>query len=89
MSETMTLYKLLMLGLIFNSVMVGIFSFVNDSGLANIENCDVTNILPNESAGGVPNQIVSCEPSGLPYWYYIFWLIIDGVLIYAVIPFIK
>lgn len=89
MSETKALLGLLMLALVFNITMIGIFDFVNTQGLDKV-NCNVDPSLEyNESYAGAPEGMSHCEPEGLPWWYYLIWAIIDGVLIYAFVPFIK
>lgn len=83
---------MLMLALIFNVTMLGIFDFVTAQGLSDIE-CEagsfqynVTDIAESEN---VPQEMQHCTPAGLPWWFYIIWAIIDGVLIYAFVPFVK
>ncbi len=92
MSETRGLYQMLMLALIFNIVMLGIFDFLNSQNLTNI-NCDTGsfqyNITNIDESDSIPQQINHCEPEGLPWWFYAIWIIIDGVLIYAFVPFVK
>lgn len=93
MSETIGLYRILMLALIFNTIMYGVFDFVNVQGLGNLE-CSTTpslqyNLTDVAESESVPQNVEHCEPAGLPWVFYAIWLIIDGVLIYAFIPFVK
>jgi hypothetical protein len=92
MSETKGLYSLLMLALIFNIAMYGIFDYVNSEGYLDVS-CPNPQLAYNvtyvEGDPGVPQSVLSCEPEGLPWWYYAVWGIINGVLVYAFIPFVK
>ena len=92
MSETKGLYSILMLALIFNTVMYGVFDFVNASGVDTIE-CELGDFGQNDtgvvSGQSSPTTFEGCEPAGLPFWYYAIWLIINGVLVYAFLPFVK
>lgn len=93
MSETRALYSLLMLALIFNGLMYGVFDFINVQGLGTLD-CSNTpslqyNLTDVEESNNVPQNVEHCEPAGLPWVFYAIWLIIDGVLIYAFIPFVK
>lgn len=94
MSETRALYGLLMLAVIFNGIMIGLFDFINVQNLSNID-CDDQytsfqyNITDIEESESIPQTAQHCTPEGLPWPFYALWIIIDGVLIYAFIPFVK
>jgi hypothetical protein len=82
-----------MLALIFNGIMFGLFDFINVQNLGNID-CDQTpsfqyNITEIEESSQIPQTAEHCTPQGLPWPFYAIWVIIDGVLIYAFIPFVK
>jgi len=92
MSETRGLYQMLMLAFIFNLVMWGVFDWTATVKATDFS-CNAgqfqTNTTDIEQSDNVPQQITHCEPEGLPFWFYAIWIIIDGVLIYAFIPFVK
>lgn len=92
MSEIRGFYGLLMLALIFNITMYGVFDFVNTANVAQIQNCEQLTFQYNNTDIGndeIVQGTTSCEPEGLPWWYYAIWAIVNGGLIYAFIPFVK
>lgn len=99
MSETKGLLSVLMLAFIFNIFMYGVFDFSSSntaysdsSFLCNTEGGTQTGLINASDvdySGDVAQGISHCEPEGLPWWFYALWVIIDGVVIYAFIPFVK
>lgn len=94
MAEIIGLQKLLMLALIWNILMFGVFEFVNQTKLDSVD-CDISsasfenlNTTTLEPAGS-GDFVSRCEPPGLPVWYYWMWGIINLVFVYAFIPFVK
>lgn len=94
MSEIKGLLSVLMLAFIFNLIMYGIFDYSNQSGISTDYSCGTeTNysMIQNATINNIDDvrQFQNCQPSGLPWWYYVLWGIINGALIYAFIPFVK
>ena len=98
MSETKGLLSVLMLAFIFNIFMYGIFDFSSsnpnyDTSFACSVQGGTTTGMINASdieySEDVAQGITHCEPIGLPWWFYALWVIIDGTVIYAFIPFVK
>lgn len=98
MGEIKGLLSVLMLAFIFNIFMYGIFDFSSSNPAYDADfSCSVQggtetgiiNVSDVEYSDSVAQGISHCEPEGLPWWFYALWLIIDGVVVYAFIPFIK
>lgn len=94
MSETKAVLSILMLAFFFNLVMWGLMDFYSTTGTADL-NCGtelnysiVQNISDIQNIDDI-RQFEQCQPEGLPWWYYVIWAIINFVLLYAFIPFVK
>ena len=98
MSETKGLLSVLMLAFIFNIIMYGVFDFSSfNTAYGTSFSCSteggtttgVINASDVDYSEDVAQGVTHCEPEGLPWWFYALWIIIDGVAIYAFIPFVK